>query len=346
MAAMVCTAGQTNYICVVCGKGPLTGQIWMSKRGPICDDCYRLENRCAICGVPIRPGSGAVKTGDGRYICKFDKPNVVLDADTAREVFEDVRQNLTSLFGPGFALKYPEVTVNLFDVDYWSEKGRDNGLHKFGFSVTRTTASGRCTHEVVMLSGRLRTEIAATAAHEYTHLWINENRPARHVIAPDTLEAICELTAYELMGSRSQPDQQKQILENPYTHGEINKLIEVETEHGGFRYILDWVKEDNAPNFGEAARSAPVRVPVMTYTNVPPPLPETLKLGGLMSGGKSRMAIISGVSFAVGDRKPVKLRDRTVEVVCREIRTDGVVLEADGLTGPVTLKMGEEKALP
>jgi hypothetical protein len=199
---------------------------------------------------------------------------------------------------------------------------------------------------VVILSGRLRNEIAATAAHEYTHLWINENRPAGRVIAPDTVEAICELTAYELMGSRSLREEQKQILENPYTHGEINRLVEVEKEHGGFRYILDWVKENEETNFEGAARSAPIRVPAMTYANVPAPLPSTLKLGGLMSIGNIRRAVISGVSFAPGERKPVKLRDRTVQVLCREIRADAVVLDADGLTGPVTLKMGEEKDLP
>jgi hypothetical protein len=79
---------------------------------------------------------------------------------------------------------------------------------------------------------------------------------------------------------------------------------------------------------------------------VPPQLPATLKLGGWLSIGNSRQAIISGVSFATGERKPVKLRDRTVQVLCREIRADAVVLEADGLAGPFTLKMDEEKNLP
>ncbi len=198
-AVLAGNAAETNYFCIVCGKGPLTGRIWLHPRGAICDECYQLGNHCTICGLPIRDDGSAIKTGDGRFICKFDKPNVVLDVAEARGVFADTRRDVVGMFGPGFALQYPEVTVNMFDVDYWSEKGRGDGLHKFGFASTRKTAKGDCTHEVVMLSGRLRDEIIATAAHEYTHLWINENCPNDRVIEGDTVEAICELTAYNLM---------------------------------------------------------------------------------------------------------------------------------------------------
>ena len=186
-----------------------------------------------------------------------------------------------SCIGRGFALNFPDVTVNLFDVDYWSETGRDDGLHKFGFASTRRTPDGDCTHEVVMLSGRLRTELAATAAHEYTHLWINENRPADHVMDSDTTEAICELSAYKLMEARSQPEQMKRILANPYTHGEIKKLVALEKE-GGIGTILNWVKNGTTATLEteSSALAAPVRKPAMTFTNVPPPLPAALKLDG------------------------------------------------------------------
>jgi hypothetical protein len=42
----------------------------------------------------------------------------------------------------------------------------------------------------------------------------------------------------------------------------------------------------------------------------------------------------------------VKLRDRTVRVSCREVRRDAVVLEVAGLSGPFTLRIGEEKFAP
>jgi len=341
------SAEPTNYFCVVCGKGPLTGRFWMSKWGPVCDNCMKLETRCSICGLPVRDGDGCVKTGDGRFICKFDKTNAVLDVAEAREVFADARRELVGLFGSGFALNYPDVTVNLFDVDYWSEKGREDGLHKFGFASTRKTPDGVCTHEVVLLSGRSRTEIAATAAHECTHLWINENRPADHVIDSDTIEAICELSAYKLMEARSQPEQQRRILDNPYTHGEIKKLVALEQERG-IGYILNWVKNGTTATLGTqtAALAAPVKIPAMMFTNSPPPLPETLKLNGLLLEGQRRDAIISGVEFAAGDVKSIKLQNRTVKIHCLEISRNGVVLEAEGQPGQVTLTISGKKSVP
>jgi hypothetical protein len=346
-AVFVSAAEETNYYCVVCGKGPLTGHIWLHKWGAVCDDCYKLPDRCSICGLPIRPGDGAIQTGDGRFICKFDKADAVMDLDEAQEVFTDVRREMVELYGRSFALNYPDVTVRLFDVDYWSEKGREDGLHAFGFANTRKTASGDCTHEVVLLSGRLRTEIAATAAHEYTHLWINENRPPEHVIDSDTTEAICELSGYKLMEDLNQPEQMKRILNNPYTHGEILKLVEIEKENG-IGYILNWVRNGTTPTF--ETESTTVATPVWTrtvvFTNVPPRLPEKLMLDGLLLNGTNRRAIIGGVSFAAGDDKQVKLRGRTVEVLCREIHGHEAVLEVDGQPGPVVLKIEDGKFAP
>jgi hypothetical protein len=346
-AAVVASAGTTNYFCVICGRGPLTGRVWMSKWGPICDDCYKLENHCSICGLPIRDGDGAVKTGDGRFICKFDKPNAVLDVAGAKDAYADARRDLVELFGSGFTLNFPDVTVNLFDVDYWSEQGRPDGLHKYGFASTRRTPKGDCTHEVVMLSGRLRTELAATAAHEYTHLWINENRPPEHVIDGDTTEAICELSAYKLMESRSQTEQMQKILDNPYTHGEIKKLVALEKDNG-IAYILNWVKNGTTSTLETepAAMAAPLPRPVMTFTKVPAALPTSLKLVGLLVEDASRRALINGVSFAVGETNSVKLRNRTVQLRCREIDADRAVLEVDGVAESVTLKLGEEKFVP
>ena len=98
---LVSAAEETNYLCIICGKGPLTGRIWISKWGAICDNCYKLENHCSLCGLPVREGGGVVKTGDGRFICKFDQPIAVLDVDAAKDIFTDARRDLASLFGPG-----------------------------------------------------------------------------------------------------------------------------------------------------------------------------------------------------------------------------------------------------
>jgi hypothetical protein len=338
-AVFVATAAETNFTCVVCGKTPLTGRVWMSKWGAVCDDCYQLENHCSLCGLPIRDGDGAVKTGDGRFICRFDKREAILDAAAAREIFTDTRRELIELFGRSFALNFPEVKVDLFDVDYWSEKGRDDGLHKFGFSSTRKSASGVCTHEVVLLSGRRRTELAATAAHEYTHLWINENRPPEHAIGADTVEAICELAAYKLMQARKESARQKEILENPYTHGEIKKLVALE-EMQGFGFVLNWVKNGATPSLAESAAAPPAKA--AAGTNALPQPPAQLRFTGLSVIGKDEQAIISGVSFAPGKQRRVTLRNRTVLVRCCEIRADEVIVQINDGTDLVKLKLSGE----
>lgn len=332
------TAAETNYFCVVCGKGPLTGRIWLSKWGAVCDDCNKLENRCSICGLPIRPGDGSVKTGDGRFICKFDRPHAVLDAAGAREVFMDARRELVGLFGSGFGLKYPDVTVNLFDVDYWSEQGHADGLHKFGFASTRKTPKGDCTHEVVLLSGRLRSELLTTAAHEYTHLWINENRPEEHVIDPDTVEGICELSAYLLAGADKMPEQQQRILANPYTHGKIKTLVELEAQTG-IGYILNWVKNGTTTNIAAPTYVAPVIAPVKQVKTVPLPLPDKLKFTGFSIIGTERKAIINGLTFAPGEQRRVRLRDKNVLVRCREIGETETTVQVDDAPDLVTLKL-------
>jgi hypothetical protein len=300
-----------------------------------------------ICSLPVKEGDGHIKTPDGRFICRFDKTNAVLTLEQAKELFEQTRDDVVEMYGPQFALKYADVTVNLFDVDYWSERGRENGLHKFGFASTRKTSGGQCTHEVVMLSGRTRGEMTRVAAHEYTHLWINENRPTDHVIDPDTMEAICELTAYRLMGEKNLPELQQAVLESPYTNGKIKTLVEIEQEHG-IGYVWNWVKNGTSATLetGSSALAASVRKPALTYTNVPPPLPKTLKFTGLLTIGNNRQAVINGVAFAVGDQKQIKLRKKTVLVRCVEIQDAAVVLQLNESLDRVTLKLGQEKSPP
>ncbi len=340
-------AGDTNYYCVVCGKGPLTGQIWISKWGPVCDDCYHLPDHCSICGLPVKDGDGHIKTPDGRLICRFDKTNVVLTLDQAKDMFDHVRDEVVDIYGPRFALKYPDVTVNLFDVDYWSEKNGANGLHKFGFASTRKTADGACTHEVVMLSGRTREEMMGVAAHEYTHLWINENRPAGRVIDQDTIEAICELTAYKLMEAKKLPKMQKRILENPYTNGKIKTLVAVERE-AGTDYVLDWVKNGTTETFDADANLAPIvpPAPAVSFSTAPPPLPDKLKFNGLMAIGKDTEAVINGVSLAAGDQKSIKLKGGNVTVRCLKIQDENVVVQINDSPEKLTLKPGDEMAAP
>lgn len=345
------SAGETNYYdprkenyhCLVCGKGPLIGQIWTHARGVICDECEKINDRCTICFLPVKAGDGHTKTGDGRFICKFDLPNAVLTAEQAGELFEKVRDEVVNLYGAAFALKNTKVTVTLFDVDYWSEKSTTNSLHKFGFAHSRPADGGKWTHEVIMLSGRTREEMTAVAAHEYTHLWIYENCPTNHSIDGDTVEAICELTAYKLMQQKKLPEMQARILKNSYTNGKIKTLVAVERE-GGTDYVLNWVKNGRAENFDENGNLTPLASsaapPQISYT--PAALPTGLKFSGIMVLGKVRQAVINGAALEAGAQKVIKLRDKSVTVRCKEVHDDAAIVELDESRQPLTLNRGEE----
>jgi hypothetical protein len=196
-----------------------------------------------------------------------------------------------------------------------------------------------------MLSGRTREEMLSVAAHEYTHLWINENCPASHHIDGDTVEAICELTAYKLMQQKKLPEMQKKILENPYTNGKIKDLVAVERE-GGTDYVLNWVKNSTAEMFDADANLAPLpaAAPATPFVAGPRPLPQGLKFSGTMSFGKEQLAVINGDEFAVGDQKVLKLHNRSVSVRCVEVHEGEIRVEVNGQ--PLTLEQGEEKTPP
>src|ERR1035441_8136512 len=134
----------------------------------------------------------------------------------------------------------------------------------------------------------------AVAAHEYTHLWINENRSDSHRIDGDTIEAICELTAYKLMAQKKLPEPQKNILENPYTNGKIKTLVAVERE-GGTDYILNWVKNGTAETFDAAGNPAllTASVPAVPFVTAPRQLPQGLKFSGIMTIGQERRAVVN-----------------------------------------------------
>ena len=353
--AGLAAAGDTNYFdpikenyhCIVCGKGPLFGQVWTFKRGIVCDECEKIHDRCTICGLPVKDGDGHIKTADGRFICKFDKPDAVLTADQGKDLFEQVRDEVVDMYGPQFALKNTAVTVTMFDVDYWSEKGRTNNLHAFGFAHSRPADGGKWTHEVIMLSGRTRDEMIGVAAHEYTHLWINENCPASHRIDGDTIEAICELTAYKLMQQKKKPEMVERILKNPYTDGKIKTLVAVERE-GGADYVLNWVKTGQAETFDEDANLVPLpaRAAPVAFSPLPPVLPAGLKFSGVMTFGKVRQAVINGVAFGPGEQKNIKLHDKSVAILCQQIHDNDVVVEINGCLTPATLNRGKEVLIP
>lgn len=327
---------QSPLTCVVCGKSPLTGQVWRHKTlGHVfCDECHQLKTRCSHCGLPAR--DGFAKTSDGRVFCRLDLPNVVLSTNDAVRVFHETKADLLRLTGDALALKQPHVSVTLSDVAYWSGNESASDLHRVGIAHSRLNG-GQFSHNVVLLSGQPKDDLRSVCAHEYTHLWINENRPEGRVIDPSTLEAICELAAYKLAQSRRDTNQIERLRRNPYTQGLITNLITFES-HNGFEAVLAWVKTGRTPKLDVDSAGA-TRTAAWAVPSVQRALPEEVTLTGLAVSATRRVAFINGVLFAASDRKRVRLKDRTVIVKCVEIREDGVLVQVEGEAQPRALKL-------
>ena len=334
-----------NLTCVVCAKGPLTGKIWKFRDDFVCEDCAKLETRCSLCGLPAKVGFG--KTTDGRILCQHCLPGAVLKLDEARRIYDEAAAGLRELSGGALRLRSTNVSVSLFDVDYWNMRNGQpvpTEMRRMGFSQSRRLGK-EFAHTVVLLSGQPRGEMAAVCAHEYAHLWINENKLDTRDIEPDTIEAVCELFAYKLVTARRDTASQERIRKNTYTHGRIDGMLAAEASTG-LGVVLAWVQFGKERTLGgpampavQAPRAALVPAPPPSAPpSTPPSVSQQLELTGLI-GGRQPQAVINGVSFLKGDEFKVKLAEKTVLVKCLAIDDKAVTLRLDGAEQPITLRM-------
>jgi hypothetical protein len=343
----------TGYRCDVCDRKIESGTVWMlNGTNQFCDACHLIQQRCIHCGIPVKIGFAT--TGDGRHICRRHVPLVVLDEREANNVFRAATDELRRIARGQMELRQTQIPVKLFDTDYWSSKeDADNpdALHKTGFSRT-SWGNGQTNHSVVMLSGQFRETLAAVSAHEYTHLWINENRPTNHIVEPDTIEGICELAAWKLMQGRKESPEQSRIETNGYTKGRIQDLIQVEGQIG-FGAVLDWVKNGTGAVLSTTQQAVAVMPagPDPTALAVwraairapqPPVIEETLHLDGLVAGQNRAVALINGVTVEAGAAAEIRLNGALLKIMVETISNRSVILRTNGHPVPVVLKLDRD----
>jgi hypothetical protein len=339
------------YTCDSCDSQIKSGTVWVYKQPKytnyICDTCYKLPLRCSLCQLPA--GAGHIKLGDGRVICRKDVTKVVTVEDDAVRLFWEARREVERLADGNMGLRSQQLSVKLFDNPFWTSKkvNKDaDDVHVEGIAVSPITA-GEFFHNVNLISGVTRQSMAMTSAHEYTHLWINENKGAR-TLDGDTVEAICELVSYKLAVYRRDEEQIERIKRNQYTKGKILQLIEYEKEFG-FQAILQWVKSGTTASLDtkevvEPAAAAvtaprsesPFFVPVASAAA--PAAPATLTLKGLLGSGKRRLALINDRTFEKAEEGKVRVGNKTVAVKCMDILENSVIVRVDGAE-PITLTL-------
>ena len=66
-----------------------------------------------------------------------------------------------------------------------------------------------------------------------------------------------------------------------------------------------------------------------------------LALKGISGSKDRRMALINNETLMVGETAKIKVQDNRVEVCCKEIREDSVLITIDGK--PMELKLGQHQ---
>ena len=350
-------------LCAVCGQ-PIPGTIYLftdkvtGEQKEVCSDCIKLP-RCYICGLPVKDGT---RLPDGRYLCARDARTVVLKADDARQICDQVKDDLDRLFSR-FTVFPNNVDVSVIDrVDVDSmfvTEGNNFESPDLLGCIQPETANDKTRYKMSLLTGLPVAQLRETCAHEYSHAWVGENVPKerRARLGRNAEEGFCELVGYLLMDSQNEEVEKKRVLQNHYTRGQIDLFIEAEKRYG-FDQVLDWMKYGVAAQLevGHVDELRDVKMPsaksvannpnpaisinISTNnknTNPPAPAPATIKLQGVLWGNQP-VAIINGCSFFANELHQVKIGGTNVTIRCLEIGKKSVRIQ--------NIDSGTEQELP
>lgn len=336
--------------CGVCDK-PISGKYYIVEdkahggKVEVCADCGKLESRCFACALPVK--SNFITLKDGRLLCARCGKEVVSSDEEASKVALATRDELDRLLFR--YLVFPNTNVVLTIVDRFTLeslfKSPGYGRHcssVFGATQSHALNEHLYVHSVSILSSLSKARLQAVAAHEFGHTWLNENLQTERktALAPDAVEAFCELVAYDLMEQHNDEFEMKAIKENPYTRGQIEAFQTAQARHG-FDAIVDWMKSGEAQKLDAADADEVMAVrmdknaakpgrPPAYFANAPPaPLPEALVLKSVSGAANRRFAIINDRTFAVAERAKIRLASTNWMVRCLEIRTNSVLIQIE-----------------
>jgi hypothetical protein len=278
---------------------------------------------------------------DGRVLCARDGKTAVVKADEAERISARVKDDLDRRFSrfTVFPANVDVTVIDRIDVDsMYSPGGNDFESPNLLGCIRPETANHETRYKMSLMTGLPLAELKATCAHEYSHAWVGENVPPerRARLGRDAEEGFCELVAYLLMDSQGEEAQEKFILQNHYTRGQIDLFIEAEKRYG-FDQVMDWMKYGEAGQLeaGHVDQLRDVKMPLarlvtnnpVVYggTNKPATAPArtSLKLEGVTWGNRPT-AIINGCSFLANDQNPVKIGGTNVMIRCLGIQKTSV----------------------
>jgi len=324
----------------------------------VCGDCADLDTRCFACSLPVK--STAAKLADGRFLCARDSKEAIQENDEARKICLQTREELDRFYSRFLTFPGTNVLITIVDRFTLESLFKSPGYGRrctavFGATSSHELEDRAYVHTVNVLSGLSRKRLEAVAAHEFGHTWLVENlSPERKAtLAPEAVEAFCELIAYQWMEQQKASFEKQAIKESPYTRGQLDAFLAADARHG-FNAVLDWLKSGEASNLNaedpDGVREVrativpaqPPRAPVNAGVQAPPPLLDKLALKGITGTPGRRLAIINDRTFGVMDLARMQLAKTNLLVRCLEIRTNSVLIRIEGTGERQELFLPEE----
>jgi Protein DA1 len=340
--AVMAARAEPAKVCAVCGE-PLKGYYLSMlnqssfERERICLKCALRYSRCYVCGVPtVNP----VRTDDGRLLCQEDARRAVFYQKDADNIFYSVKREMHGILADlgtfkddiHFHLVDGRELQKIYDPEY--ENHAITGLE--GLTVTDDKDTNHLEYSIYVLSGLPENHLAAVCAHEYTHVWLNQNMAKGRKLDRSTKEGFCELVAYKLMAGRHDDKEMRIIRANAYTRGQMRALLVAEDLYEFHRLVkwikagtdsrMDWYTANGVLKTANADTSA-LWIPPATPA---PAAPSVLTLKGISGADQHRFALINDSTFEAQEKGKVRLGQTNVVLRCLEIRSNSVVVQLDG----------------
>jgi hypothetical protein len=340
-------------ICVSC-ELPIQTKIYMAgspyhrERKPVCAECAKDPNYCFTCRLPAKKN---LDLKDGRVLCKRDAKTAVLSGDTAKVLFEEVKRDMIILLRGSKAFPRNNITFSLVDrheLESLSRLRRFPSTHSSLMGITRSREKDdKWEHEISVLAGMPPNKFLGVCAHEYGHAWLHENLTKYRELDSDTVEGFCEFLAYKWITAKGDKVEQKLLLENDYTRGQIDAFVKAESEYN-FHLLTKWVMagQDVSLSITNLRRVLVLKSDPDADTAAfawPPPTaaqiiaPTNLMLKSISGPANRRFAMINGATLAVNELAKIPLASGKVAVRCLEIRDASVLIQVTGESAPQEL---------
>jgi hypothetical protein len=183
--------------CCLCGR-KLTSSIVIE--GKVFCEAHARGPRCSNCQLPHLQ---AFLLPDGRRLCAACRAEAVLDAETARTLYEQARDRVAEVTALRSASLPPLSLADSAELQRESGDAGSRGLYVRKLTIRETQrlvgpprVETNATERILILVGLPRAEFLATAAHELTHDLAAERFPRVKSEAPRWVEeGICQYVA-------------------------------------------------------------------------------------------------------------------------------------------------------